>query len=206
MLNRVLIIFTGILILLTTGCEVKNGTIANEVEIPLDNRLDLYSENVGIYLNKDILDDPQNPYADAGLNQDNVWDFYDECPSPKGKFYLWGTMMTIIPMGEHQYYTALSLHELYTVGGSENARTQAIKAYRAVLDYYLESTTWDLAWWVGEETYSPVHLKHMVGQNLYEPAPNNLLPLFSQPVFAAEAMGEWGYVYNPETKEISKWH
>jgi hypothetical protein len=206
MLKRISIILSGLLILLVSGCEVKNGTIANEIEIPLDNKLVLYGENEGIHPNRDILDNPENPYANAGLNQENVWDIYEDCPSPKAKFYLWGTMLTIIPMGEHQYYTALSLHELYTVGGSENARKQAIKAYRAVLDHYFDSTTWYLAWWVGEETYYPVHIKHIVGQNLYDPSPNNLLPLFNQPVFAAEAMGEWGYVYNPDTKEISKWH
>ncbi len=206
MLKKITLITFAAAMMLFYGCEIKNGTIANEIEMPLDDRLDLYSENVGVHPNTDILKDPQNPFVYAGLNQQNVWDIYEKCPSPKAKFYLWATMLTIIPMGEHQYYTALSLHELYTAGGSENARKQAIKAYRAVLDHYFDSTTWYLAWWVGEETYYPALLKHLVGQNLYDPTPNNLLPLFSQPVFAAEAMGEWGYVYDPETRKISKWH
>ncbi|MDA3884623.1 MAG: hypothetical protein PF638_03410 [Candidatus Delongbacteria bacterium] len=201
------LIYVGLIlsIIFISGCDVKNGTDATEIELPLDNELTLYSENVGLYPDKSILDDPNNPYADASLNMENVWDLNDECPSPKAKFYLWATVTAKFPTGEHQYYTALSLHELYTAGGSLNAKEQAIKAYRSVLDHFFDSTTWFLADWLGEETYYPVILRDMVGRNLYDPSEFNYLPFYNDPAFALQDIGEWGYVYDQEAGKLSRY-
>ena len=158
-----------------------------------------------------ILDDPDNPFANANINMENVWDLEKECPSPKSKFYLWATILAKIPTGEYQYFTAKSLHELYTAGGSENAKEQAKKAYRGVLDHFFDSVTWWNAWWVDEDTYYAVILRDMVGKSLYDPSgifdeedDQNLLPLYNDPALALADLSEWGYVYNTDTKTISK--
>jgi hypothetical protein len=203
MKQKILILFALLLVILT-ACDPKNGTKITGVDLPLDNELILYGENVGIHPSTTILEDGNNPYAHANISMDSVWDFHDEAPSPKAKFYLWGTMLAKIPIGEYQYFTARSLHELYTVGGSENAKEQTKKAYRAVLDNFYNGTTWYEAWWMEEETVYAAPLKDLVGQNMYDPTAMNMLSLYNDPVEALQDLSLWGYVYNTETKTISK--
>jgi len=199
-----ILIILSLVLILIAGCDRRTGYIFNVVDLPTDNILDLYSANEGIHPDQSVLEDPANPFADANLNMENVWDLTDECPSPKARFYLWATILANIPIGEYQYFTAKSLHELYTVGGSENARQQAIKAYRATLDHFFDSATWWLADWIVEETYYAVLLRNMVGESLYDPSEMNLLPLYSDPVLALADLSKWGYVYDTETGTVSR--
>lgn len=204
MKNYKLIILIITALLLITGCEVNNGNPVGMTDLPVDNVLNLYGENAGVYPNTDILDDPDNPFANADINMDNVWDYYDICPSAKAKFYLWATLLANVPTGEHQYFTALALHELYTVGGSINAREQAKKAYRAVLDHFYGSVTWWKADWLAEETYYAVILRDMTGARMYDPTDEGLMPLYSDPAMALADLSEWGYVYDFESGTMSK--
>jgi hypothetical protein len=204
MKKRLIIILMSLVIVFIVSCDRKNGNLVGVIDLPTDYMLNLYSANEGIHPDKSVLDDPQNPYADANINMENVWDLNDECPSPKAKFYLWATMLAHVPIGEYQYYTAQSLHELYTSGGSENAREQAKKAYRATLDHFFDSVTWWQAGWINEETYYAVLLRNLVGKSLYDPSDMNLLPLYNDPVLALADLSEWGYVYDPETGTVSK--
>jgi hypothetical protein len=204
MKSKIMLIIISLAILLITGCDRKDGNIITSLELPTDYVLNLYSINEGVHPDTSVLDNPENPYADASLSMENVWDFEAECPSPKAKFYLWATMLAQIQTGEYQYFAAKSLHELYTVGGSENAKAQAKKAYRAVLDHFFDSVTWWQAEWLTEETYYAVLLRNMVGESLYNPSDMNLLPLYNDPAIALADMSEWGYVYDIETKTVSK--
>lgn len=176
MKTKLMLLGMILIILVVIGCDPKEGTILEVVQLPLDYQLDLYCADEGIHPETCILDNPDNPYAAANINMVNVWDLNEECPSPKAKFYLWGTILAKIPIGEYQYHTAVSLHELYTVGGSENARLQAIKAYRAVLDHFFDSVTWWQAEWIQDETYYAVLIRNLTGQNLYDPSELNLMP------------------------------
>lgn len=194
-----------VITLFVTSCDRKNGEMFTDVELPLDFNLPLYCENEGVFPETCILDNPENPYVNANISMETSWDFYDASPSSKSSFYLWGTMLANIPTGEHQYLTALSLHELYTAGGSENAKAQAKKGYRAVLDHFFDNVTWWEAWWLTEETYYAVPVKDLVGQNLYDPSELGLLPLYNDPAEALADMSEWGYVYDIETKTVYKW-
>ena len=196
-----------LLIIFLSGCDPKDGTILTEIEVPLGYELNLFSENEGIHPDTSVLDNPENPYADASINMENVWDFSAECPSAKARFYLWATILAKIPIGKYQYFTAKSLHELYTAGGanpSQNAKEQAKKAYRATLDHFFNSVTWWQAEWITEETYYAVLLRNLVAQSLYDPSNMNLSPLYSDPVQALADMSEWGYVYDFETGIVSK--
>ncbi|MBN2830201.1 MAG: hypothetical protein JXR56_07770 [Candidatus Cloacimonetes bacterium] len=203
-INKLLIALSVIVLILIAGCDVKNGITSTILELPTGSTLDLYSADEGIHPNKDILDNPANPFADASLNMENVWDFSDESPSAISRFYLWGTILAKIPIGEYQYFTAKALHEIYTESGSMNAREHAKKAYRAVLDHFYDSVTWWSAWWVDEDTYYAVILRDMVGEAMYDPSEMNLLPLYSDPALALADLSEWGYVYDFEAKKITK--
>jgi len=204
MRNKIIFGVLSLLMIFAIGCDIKDGNPVGLVELPTDYALDLYGENEGIHPDTNILDDPDNPYANVGIGMDSVWVYSDNCPSAKAKFYLWATILAKIPYGEHQYMTALALHELYTVGGSINAKEQAKKAYRAVLDHFFDSVTWWKADWLNDDTYYAVLLRELSGDNMYDPSELGLLPLYSDPAIALADMSEWGYVYDIETGAISK--
>jgi hypothetical protein len=203
-MKKITILIITLLLMLLVGCDSKGGDKITGLDVPLDNELTLYGENMGVYPSTTILDAPDNPYVDAMVGMDNVWDFYEDCPSPKSKVYLWGTMIAKFPIGEYQYFTAVAFHELYTVGGSENAKEQAKKAYRATLDHFFSQTTWYEAWWMEEETVYAVLLRNLVGQNMYDPTDMNMLPLYNDPVEALQDLSLWGYVYDTENKTLSR--
>ncbi|MCF8345651.1 MAG: hypothetical protein K9G38_00455 [Bacteroidales bacterium] len=204
MKTKLIIILLSLVLIILSGCDTKDGDLLTDLELPTDYILNLYSQNEGIHPDTSVLDDPENPYADAAIGMENVWDLSDECPSAKSKFYLWATILANIPIGEYQYFTAKSLHELYTTGGSENAKAQAKKAYRATLDHFFDSATWWQAEWLTEETYYAVLLRNLTAQSLYNPSNMNLMPLYNDPVQALADMSEWGYVYDPVTGIVSK--
>jgi len=136
--------FTVLIASLLTGCGGGGGggtPVGQTVSLPLDSQLTLFCPSVGIATEKCILNDPQNPYSISSVNETNKWTLSDSSPSAKSRFYVWGTAMANVPIGENQYYTALSLHQLYTEGKSENARAQAKLAYRSLLDNYFDSLT-----------------------------------------------------------------
>jgi hypothetical protein len=219
-LRRLVLIALSLVIVFIMGCDVEDGEITNAVELPMDTELDLYCENAGIHPENCILDDPDNPFRTVSITENvygeddegnqvqiletNKFDLADGCPSTKSLFYLWATALAKGPSGENQYYTAQSLHQLYTEGGSENAKEQAKKAYRAVLDNFFDSATWYNAWWVDEDTFYPVAIKDLVAQNLMEPSEVNLLPLYDDRVFALQELGEWGYIVDEEMETIIK--
>jgi hypothetical protein len=193
-----------LVILVLTGCDRKTGDLVTASPLPTDYILNLYSANEGIHPDQSVLNDPDNPFAQANLNMENIWDLNDNSPSPKAKFYLWASILANIPTGEYQYFTAKSLHELYTAGGSANAKAQAKKAYRATLDHFFDSVTWWKADWLDEETYYAVLLRNLVGESLYDPSEMNLMPLYNDPVQALADLSEWGYVYDFNTKTLSR--
>ena len=131
----------SLLVLLTACGGGEGGYEVNEVKLPVEYTLNLYCEDAGIANSRCILDDPENPYARSLVNDETKFQLYDDSPSAKSDFYLWATALARAPVGENQYYTALSLHDLYTQGGSEVARDQAKRAYRSLLDNYFDSVT-----------------------------------------------------------------
>jgi hypothetical protein len=195
--------------IMSCGGDVKDGVITDDIPLPVDTALNLYCEDVGIYPDACVLDDPENPFRMVGITENvyeededgnkvlvsetNKFGLADECPSAKSLFYLWATALAKSPSGENQFNTADALHALYTEGGSENARVQAIKAYRAVLDSFFDSATFYEADWLPDEPVYAVALKDLVGDRLWDPSGANLEPLYDEPEFGAEALGEWGY-------------
>ncbi len=204
MYKNLLWIAMGLILIAAPGCDVKEGDITNDIPLPTDAVLTLRCENVGISPETCILDDPDNPFAMANITEKNRWDLYADCPSAKSKFYLWATVLAKSPSGENQYYTARALHELYTEGGSVNAREQAKKAYRATLDNYFDSVTWYEAWWLGKDIVYAVSLKNMIGTSLYDPSDMNLRPLYDNSDLALVDLSAWGYIYDADNKILTK--
>ena len=206
------------LVILLSACGEVNegdGEVINGIPLPLDSDLVLYCRDAGIADERCILDDPENPYASISVNgelEDNddnepnkirkfVLD--EDAPSAKARFYLWATAQAQSPRGENQYYTALSLHEVFTESGSEIIREQAKRAYRSVLDNYFNEVTLFLLELPEGDVFFPELLNKLVGQNLYEPGLMNLTPLYDSQLLTLEAFGEWGYYYDVDTGYIT---
>lgn len=185
---------------LFSGCSDPGGDATNKTQIELatDFALTLSCENVGIYPEECVLFDPENPYLDVYIDEENKWDLHNASPSAKSNYYLWATALARTPNGENQYYTASALHALFTEGGSSNAKKQAIRAYRSVLDNFYDDVTYFL---IGGNQV-PFLLRDLTGMRLHGPAADNLASLFDTPDEALDAMEEWGYTYDVDSGEL----
>ncbi len=139
-LNKLaLLMFTAPVILMTAGCgEIDTGEVQNSVQLPVDSVLNFRCEDEGIFPEDCVLDNPENPYVSVSVTEDNKFDLAEDAPSAKSRYYLWATALARGAglQGENQYYTAVSLHEVYGESGSPTTRDQARKAYRSVLDNF----------------------------------------------------------------------
>lgn len=112
-----------------------------------DLRFDPYTADVGVYPDTSILDDPNNPFAD-GLdpNGDLKWQVNDSgCDRA---VYSWATALAIQPMGEHQFYTAGCMQDLYEGGRVADEDlylvwTLAVRGYEAILEEFPDDVTYD---------------------------------------------------------------
>ena len=200
-------IFVVCTVLLLVGCGDGGGSDNTEIQLDTGTTLDLYCENVGIASETCVLDDPNNPYVNSSIDNINKWQLNDTAPSAKSRFYLWATALArdndpdSFESGVNQYYTARSLQQLYTEGGSVNAQQQAIKAYRSVMDNYFESITL----WGTPEAPIEILLRDLSGEQLYDPAFDSMLNLYAEAIdpqaAALAAMDSWGYTFVP-TAEI----
>jgi hypothetical protein len=190
--------------LFLSGCGGSDGgTDRSEVELPTDDILPLSCENVGIYPETCILADPENPYVNSYISEETKWKLHDASPSAKSRYYLWATVLARTPNGENQYYTASALHELYTEGGSTNAKEQAIRAYRSVLDNFYDDVTYFIADWLPGKPLYEVSLRDLTGERLYDPSIDGFSELFDDPNDALEALKGWGYDYDVDSGKLN---
>ncbi len=197
-------LIAGSMILLTAGCgEVDGGTVVTDIPLPTDSVLNFACADEGIYLEKCVLDNPNNPYANVAINDvvgspNNKFALSDAAAlvSVKAQYYVWASALAKgagIP-GENQYYTALYLQEVFAQSGSPTTRNQAVKAYRSVLDNYFLNPTFFVETVDGVEVAYAVALKDLTGKQLYAPAG---VSLYTDQLLALGDISEWGYVYEP---------
>lgn len=221
------LVMSGLLVLAVSGCnpDKSDSNIINETPLPTDARLDLQCEEVGIFNEPCVLEDENNPFRTTLIKEfdpegpDDQETKFDQAEKlipadrkyAKSRFFFWATALARRPdIGENQFYTAVYLHELYTFGGggdsgSQNAREQALKAYRSLLDNYFGSATF-----LGPypdpndpegEVFFPIDLSQLTAKALV--TPENNLTLFPAPtpadseLLAIVELGEWGYTYVP---------
>lgn len=211
------LLVAGMLILVLSGCgevDDDDGTVVNTVALPTDDTipLDLYCEDIGLFTETCILDDPANPYATSPLSVDLKFELDADAPSFTAKFYLWGTALAkgIGAPGENQFYVALNLHRMWASSNSELTRLQALRAYRSYLDNYFNSTTFfeipvdsgnfvpqSLNIFTGEMLFDPADISNtFTSTRLFNPDPNVNR-------FEAEIeVGIWGYFYDQITEEF----
>jgi len=198
------------LILVLSGCgevDKDDGLVVEELTLPTDSSLTLYCPDAGIADEPCILDDPENPYSITPITDDNKFDLDFAAPSAKAKFYLWATAQAMSPRGENQFYTAYYLQRMYTESGSELAKEHAIRAYRSVLDNYFNEVTFFQFPNppVEGEIFYPVKVTRLSVANFWAPDPGlNIDPLYDNNLLAWEALGEWGYTYDPVVQDVTR--
>ena len=140
------------------GVPVSNAPLVDRTA-PIDTVLNLNCANVGVFPETCVVDGPENPFVDTAIGEfdenaeeQTAFNKFELAngidPGPAGaktRFYFWATALARRPIGENQYFTALALHELYTVQvmqtgfGDPIVREQALKAYRSMLDNFFSS-------------------------------------------------------------------
>jgi len=106
-----------------------------------------YSANVGVFPDRSILADPNNPFATDPPTDDGKW-VLEADAGPVAAFYSWATINAGNPYGEAQFYTAHDLQQIFRTGQASAAdlpvaQDLAIRGYQAVLDYFPTSVTYD---------------------------------------------------------------
>lgn len=129
-----------------TGCEIDPPEYQFGFNITGINFV-LYTENVGIHPNQDVLLDDNNPFKDTGVGTDTKFEILSSGGNA-GAFYAWATLLANQPNGEHQFYTAIKLRDLSESGEldaetSSKVREMAIRGFQAMLDNFPEAVTFD---------------------------------------------------------------
>lgn len=136
----------ALMALLVAGCEIPPPEYQYGFNIT-GMTLELYSDDVGIHPNLDVLVDPNNPFAEYGVGSETKWDILAQGGNVAA-FYAWATVLANEPTGENQFYTAIKLRDIYTVGEAPQedlprVKAMAIRGFQGVLDYFPESVTYD---------------------------------------------------------------
>jgi len=130
---------------LTLGCEeappprYEYGTVLADLE------LNLVSDTVGVYPDRSVLFDPNNPFRN-GVSVETRFALLDE--GPIAGFYAFASALANEPTGENQWYAANQLQEIHEqqLARAEDlalVRQLAIAGYQAVLDEFPGAVTFD---------------------------------------------------------------
>lgn len=109
--------------------------------LPTGN-LVLKSADAGVFPDRSVLDDPDNPFSHCPITEQLKWRDQGGVEGgygsglSKARFYLWSTLLIREPWGEPQYYTALALLEQWELNSSTVLSNQAVRAYRALLENF----------------------------------------------------------------------
>jgi len=110
----------------------------------------IFDDSVGIFPSSKVLQDPNNPFAQFGLDTETKWEIEAQGDAVAG-FYAWATFLVLQPTGEHQFYTALNLKAIYERSlltddqetEKERLLNLCIRAFQSVLDHFPRSVTYD---------------------------------------------------------------
>ncbi|MDH5344691.1 MAG: hypothetical protein OEW59_02925 [Gammaproteobacteria bacterium] len=206
-------------LIVVAGCSSPGGgegKVISTIDLETDTLLNLNCESVGVFPDPCVLNDPENPFRTATIREFNVnepdaetkFDLANQIPpgptGAKSRFYLWATALARFPSGENQWYTARALHELWDAAGDPIVQTQALKAYRSVLDNFFGSVTFFECCAIIDPDNQPVPfsvpLNELTADNLYRTESTGWARLVpGDPLLTQSLLSEWGYSYQPAT-------
>ena len=106
-----------------------------------------FDESEGIFPSRVTLQNPNNPFRKSTPSDDTKFDILANGGNA-GAFYAWATILTSIPIGENQYFTAVKLRDIYLSNevaeeDRETVRQMAVNAFQALLDCFPDSVLFD---------------------------------------------------------------
>lgn len=110
-------------------------------------QFELYDETEGIHPSKSVLANPRNPFRRRSIGAETKWAILAGGGNA-GAFYAWATLLAREPTGEHQYFTATKLRDIFASGevvgpDRQTVRAMAIAGFQSVLDHFPDSVTFD---------------------------------------------------------------
>ena len=228
-IKHLLLAMLGAVTIFGAGCDSErdenDGRVFNTILLPTDVVLNLACENVGVFPETCVLEDPENPFAAVPISEFDPFNPDDpfnklslaaDIPAgptgAKARFYLWATALARRGSGENQYFTALALHELFDANsnasgdqGSEDelVREQALKAYESTLSNFFSSVyvrTCRVVDGCNPPVNFSVTINEAVADNLYRTDATGwrrLVP--GLPNQAIALLIDWGFIYEPCT-------
>jgi hypothetical protein len=146
----------SVLVLAAMGCAADGESWSGE-ELPTELRL--FSDDIGVYPDRSVLDDPDNPFALGALADETIWELQSNGGNVAA-FYAWATALARGPYGERQFYVALDLKAIYQLNQADEddlpkVRDLAIRGFQAVLDYFPDAVTYDATGTIAYELATP---------------------------------------------------
>ncbi|MEL7367446.1 MAG: hypothetical protein AAFN74_00940 [Myxococcota bacterium] len=148
----------ALLVMTSAACEIDPAEFRFGEQLS-DIEFNLFSEDMGVHPNTDVLGDPNNPFVDAIISIDTKFQLLSEAGRPAA-FYAWATLLATQPNGENQFYTAQLLETIYDAQLVPEeqlpiVRDMAIRGYQAVLDFFPNDLTFDPTGTVGFRLVTP---------------------------------------------------
>ena len=216
--RKLALLLLGLGGLAVSGCEPpdeSDGQRYEAVVLPTDTLLNLACADVGIFDNTCVLEDPENPFATVAIIEfdennpeaANKFALSNQIPpgpeGAKSRFYFWATALARRPSGENQFFTALALHELWSLNSDQIVKDQALKAYRAVLDYFFGSVFFfECCANVSNDGLPlvlPITLNETTADILYRNPTGFRRLVEGDPLNVIDLLASWGYTYRPAT-------
>jgi len=133
------------IVLVTAAC---GDDPAYEFGIPTsDIQFELFNVTEGIHPSKVTLSNPRNPFRRIVISDDQKFALQNS-DSSAAAFYAWAALLAKIPIGENQFFVAVSLRDIYESDelaeeDRETVRQMAVNGFQAVLDCFPESLLFD---------------------------------------------------------------
>ena len=126
-------------------------------------QFEFFDENEGVFPSTVVLQNPRNPFRHHPIGSETKWAILGSGGNA-GAFYAWATLLAREATGEHQFYTATKLRDIYNareVQGDdlELVREMAIAAFQAVLDDFPDSVTFDFTGTRTSRLATPAYLE-----------------------------------------------
>jgi hypothetical protein len=142
-----IIIATGIAIMLALGAGCAADGQPWQGQVLEGSRLHLASPDEGVYPDRSVLADPNNPFALGAIGDTTIWDIQKNGDNV-ASFYAWATACARGATGERQYYAALDLKAVYEAALADDAelpevRARAIRGFQSMLDHFPDAVTYD---------------------------------------------------------------
>lgn len=142
------------MILAGMGCAQPDPAVYEQALDLTSLEYRFHTENTGVHPHDDVLMDPNNPFTgglggdtnEDGAPGDGKWEV-ESTGLAVPRFYAWATVLVSQPTGEHQYFAAAALRDIFASAQASpddlyRVRQLALSGYQVVLDEFTDSLSY----------------------------------------------------------------